>query len=49
MAQAGSSLKGYGNAGSNIPLESATPKTFLQKAATATGEYLQPSSVSRLI
>jgi hypothetical protein len=48
MAQAGSSLKGYGNAGSNIPLESAAPKTFLQKAATATGEYLQPSSVSSL-
>jgi hypothetical protein len=44
MAQAGSSLKGFG---SNAPqvtyhLESATPKTFLQKAATATGEYLQP-------
>jgi hypothetical protein len=48
MAQAGSSLKGFGNAGSNIPLESAAPKTFLQKAATATGEYLQPSSVSSL-
>jgi hypothetical protein len=48
MAQAGSSLKGFGNAGSNIPLESAAPKTFLQKAAAATGEYLQPSSVSSL-
>ena len=48
MSQAGASLKGYGNAGSNIPLESATPKTFLQKAATATGEYLQPSSVNKL-
>jgi hypothetical protein len=49
MAQAGSSLKGYGNAGSNIPLESATPKTFLQKAATATGEYLSPSSINTLV
>jgi len=47
-AQLGSSLKGFGNAGSNIPLESADPKTFLQKAATVTGEYLQPSSVSSL-
>jgi hypothetical protein len=49
MSQAGSSLKGYGNAGSNIPLESATPKTFLQKAATATGEYLSPSSINTLV
>ena len=49
MAQAGPSLKGYGNAGSNIPLESATPKTFLQKAATATGEYLSPSSINTLV
>ena len=49
MSQAGSSLKGYGNAGSNIPLESATPKTFLQKAATATGEYLSPSSIDTLV
>jgi hypothetical protein len=49
MAQAGPSLKGYGNAGSNIPLESATPKTFLQKAATATGEYLSPSSIDTLV
>jgi hypothetical protein len=49
MSQAGPSLKGYGNAGSNIPLESATPKTFLQKAATATGEYLSPSSINTLV
>jgi hypothetical protein len=48
MAQAGSSLKGYG---SNLPqgnVMGPNPQNFLQKAATATGEYLQPSSVSRL-
>jgi hypothetical protein len=45
MSQAGSSLKGYGNA--NLPQGNVlgpNPQTFLQKAATATGEYLQPSS-----
>jgi hypothetical protein len=48
MSQAGSSLKGYG---SNIPqgnVMGPNPQSFLQKAATATGEYLQPSSVDRL-
>jgi hypothetical protein len=44
MAQAGSSLKGYGlmHRKEHAIGPSATPKTFLQKAATATGEYLQP-------
>jgi hypothetical protein len=48
MSQAGSSLKGYG---SNLPqgnVMGPNPQNFLQKAATATGEYLQPSSVDRL-
>jgi hypothetical protein len=48
MSQAGSSLKGYG---SNLPqgnVMGPNPQNFLQKAATATGEYLQPSSVSSL-
>jgi hypothetical protein len=48
MSQAGSSLKGYG---SNLPqgnIMGPNPQNFLQKAATATGEYLQPSSVSSL-
>jgi len=48
MAQAGSSLKGLG---SNLPqgnVMGPNPQNFLQKAATATGEYLQPSSVDRL-
>jgi hypothetical protein len=48
MAQAGSSLK---NLGSNLPqgnVMGPNPQNFLQKAATATGEYLQPSSVDRL-
>jgi hypothetical protein len=48
MAQAGSSLKGFG---SNVPqgnVMGPNPQNFLQKAATATGEYLQPSSVDRL-
>ena len=48
MAQAGSSLKGFG---SNLPqgnVMGPNPQNFLQKAATATGEYLQPSSVSSL-
>jgi hypothetical protein len=48
MSQAGSSLKGYG---SNLPqgnVMGPNPQSFLQKAATATGEYLQPSSVDRL-
>jgi hypothetical protein len=50
MSQAGSSLKGYGNAGSNIPLgKCILLKTFLQKAATATGEYLSPSSINTLV
>jgi hypothetical protein len=48
MSQAGSSLKGYG---SNLPqgnVMGPNPQTFLQKAATATGEYLQPSSIDSL-
>ena len=48
MSQAGSSLKGFG---SNLPqgnVMGPNPQNFLQKAATATGEYLQPSSVDRL-
>jgi hypothetical protein len=48
MAQAGSSLKGFG---SNVPqgnVMGPNTQNFLQKAATATGEYLQPSSVDRL-
>jgi hypothetical protein len=48
MSQAGSSLKGYG---SNLPqgnVMGPNPQNFLQKAATATGEYLQPSSVNSL-
>jgi hypothetical protein len=48
MSQAGSSLKGFG---SNLPqgnVMGPNPQNFLQKAATATGEYLQPSSVSSL-
>jgi hypothetical protein len=41
MSQAGSSLKGYG---ANLPQGKCytNPKSFLQKAATATGEYLLP-------
>ena len=48
MAQAGSSLKDFG---SNLPqgnVMGPNPQNFLQKAATATGEFLQPSSVDRL-
>jgi hypothetical protein len=50
LAQAGSGLKGYGTS-PNLPqgnVMGPNPQTFLQKAATATGEYLQPSSVSSL-
>jgi hypothetical protein len=49
MSQAGSSLKGYG---SNLPqgnVMGPNPQNFLQKAATATGEYLSPSSIDTLV
>jgi hypothetical protein len=49
MSQAGSSLKGYG---SNLPqgnVMGPNPQNFLQKAATATGEYLSPSSINTLV
>ena len=49
MSQAGSSLKGYG---SNLPqgnVMGPNPQSFLQKAATATGEYLSPSSSDTLV
>jgi hypothetical protein len=49
MSQAGSSLKGFG---SNLPqgnVMGPNPQNFLQKAATATGEYLSPSSINTLV
>ena len=49
MSQAGSSLK---NIGSNLPqgnVMGPNPQNFLQKAATATGEYLSPSSIDTLV
>jgi hypothetical protein len=49
MSQAGSSLKGLG---SNLPqgnVMGPNPQNFLQKAATATGEYLSPSSINTLV